>query len=1015
MKALARPTLYIGLLLVQLSLVPPPAARGATTATPGWLGPSPGQGVPDAELLRRGHEACAEAKGKAARARLDAGRDNGPGPLREDDPFTFYDVTYYHLSLGVFQGNESLDGMCMILLTSLRDGLDEVVLHAAPNLTISSVEQVPDDAAFTRDGDELTIQLPNPLDEGDMASIMILYSAAFNGCGVLSSWETNVQTGQSIHTFTTQSEPFDARCWWPCKDDTRDKADSMSIAVTTDDFNTVVCNGVLRSDVDHGNGTRTVTWFEGWPMVTYLLSMCVTEYNHAQSTWSWNEVNMPMHDWSWSLGAADQQNVMLAGRMSLTALSDRYGCYPFWDEKYGHAQYTWGGAMEHQTCTSMGFYDELVVAHEASHQWFGDKVTCHTFHDIWLNEGWATFSEALYCETWYGMDTYHLVMGYNAYLGSGTIYVEDPEHQNIFDGNLSYAKGSWVVHMLRHVMGEDAFWTGVHNYLGPNERPAHRTSDTDGFRQIMEAQYGGDLSWFFDQWIMGEYFPDYAYHWDTHTVGEQVFLDLQLIQRQVPNRQLFTMPVDLRVTYEGGASHTFVLWNDQAAQSYELELAGAPVSVELDPESWILDLVTELSSPPPTNVVLGGARLLDEQGAPIARIPAGGAFQVELTLANQGLSAAPLGLALGTAHPDIELSGPTSLDELPFGQSVTLSWQGSAAAGISGMVDLNFSANWEGGSLSRQLRYPAGHPEVLLVDDDGGDAYEAWYQNAMNGALDYVTATPDSLPELAGFGLLLWITGDNRRALAEAEWDQVLAWRDGGGHLVFTGQNFLDAQEAGVISQRLGLEMIDANHDDNAVMGEAGRLFNGRPFYLFNGGAGNQDQMDVFYSIIDCSETLAHYNHAAQGSAAEEMICGEGGLITFGFGLEGVADIGNGISLPEVLQTLAAWSRGETGVEPPTPAWPAADFTLLGAHPNPFNPATTLEWSAARAGLLGGEIVNLAGQVVERIAPRQVAAGRGRLLWQAAGHASGLYLARLELTTPDGRRQAAATKLMLLQ
>ena len=1015
MKAPSRFLTLIGCMMLELALRHPLAAAEAIPLeSAGWQGPRPGAGLPDAILLRQGHEACAEAKRLAARPTPGAG--GGDSPLLEDDPLTWYDVTWYELDLEVYQGASSLSGSIRMHLTSLHDNLDEVVLHAAPNLTISAVEEMGDPVLFTREGDLLLVQLPDALDEGGSTVLEITYSDLFNGCGVLSTWRTNVQTGQNIHTITTQAEPFDARCFWPCKDDTRDKADSTTVRVTTDDFNSVVSNGVQRANVDNGDGTRTVTWFEQWPMVTYLVSLCVTEYNHAQTTWSWNDVDMPMHDWSWGLSTADQQSVLEIGLLALTGLSERYGLYPYWNEKYGHAQYTWGGAMEHQTCTSMGFYGEAVVAHELSHQWFGDKVTCDTFHDIWLNEGWATYSEAVYYEYYYGEAALHEVMSYNAYLGPGTIYVENPETDNIFDGNLSYAKGSWVPHMLRHIMGEEPFWAGVHAYLGPNERPAYRTSDTDGFRALMEAQYGGDLSWFFDEWIHGEYWPDYAYHWSASPAGEDVRLDLQIIQSQVPQRQVFNMPIDLRVTYAGGASQTYVLGNEAPATSYTLLLDEEPVSVELDPDHWILCQVTELDAPPATNVVYAGSMLLDPQGLPLERIPAGGAFRVEIFLSNLGEAAAPLGLSLTTSHPDVELTGPASLDTLGFGETVVVAWEGTTLDGISGMVPLALSATWAGGQLEQDLLFPAGHPEILLVDDDGGDAYETWYMNAMDGALDYEVAASDSLPEdLAGFGLILWITGDARRALAEDEWTRLIAWRDAGGHLVFSGQNFADAQGPDALAQRLGVELLDASHDDNAVMTRNPGIFGGRPFYLFNGGAGNQDEMDVISGITDCMAQQATYNGAPVGSAAEELICGEGGLVTFGFGLEGLADIGNGMSLAEALQALAVWSRDETGVDPAPTARPGAAFTLLGAHPNPFNPATTLDYEARRAGVLRGEIVNLAGQRVDLIAPRQVAPGRGRLTWQAEGRASGLYLARLELVTPDGTRHAATVKLMLMR
>ena len=986
------------------------AQEGPATTAEGWVGPRPGTVLPDAALVQSSRNACVQAK----QGQHVLPQEQG---LREEDPLTWYDVFSYDLAVAVFQGADALDGFCIMYLSSLRDGLDVVVLHAAPNIQVASVTwNGQQDLSFTREGDLLAVQLEQPLAEGQQASLLIQYQAQFNGCGVLSSWRTNVQTGQSVHTFTTQAEPFDARCWWPCKDDTRDKADSVRVRIVTNDFATAVSNGTLESNEDNGDGTRTFTWFERWPMVTYLVSLCVTEYNHAQTTWNWNDTSMPMHDWSWGLSSSDQQNVLLAGTMALSALSDRFGLYPFHDEKYGHAQYTWGGAMEHQTCSSMGFYSEAVIAHELAHQWFGDKITCDTFHHIWLNEGWATYSEALYFEQELGSEALHEYMSYEAYLGGGTIYVEDPLTQNIFDGNLSYAKGAWVLHMLRHVMGEDAFWEGVHAYLGPNEAPFHRTADTEEFRSFMEDAYGADLEWFFQEWIMGEYWPDYAYHWSSSLSGEQHQLHLAIIQRQVPGRQLFTMPVDVLIHYADGSSETRSVWCESEALSVVLEIPQEAVEVELDPQDWILGPVTELQTPPATDLRITSAQLRNADGQPMERLPGGGNFQFALTLSNLGLPSGPLQLSLTSTHPDLSIDGPGQTESIDFAQSRDLLFTGNTIDGIAGYAGFTLLITWAGGSLEESWSFPSGDPEVLLVDDDGGATYESWYEEAMAGQLDYQTVTPDEIPaELGAYGLVIWMTGDSRRALSAEEWAATNMYVNSGGHLVFTGQNFAEAQDPVELNGHCGIEVLNPAYDNNAVDGADGGIFDGRICYLFNGGAGNQSEMDVISGVVDCMQPQVYYHNMAQGSAAEELLCGEGGLITFGFGLEGIADIGNGMELDETLATLLAWSRGETAVEPPPAARPASRFTLVGAQPNPFNPSTRILWQAPTGGLLSGEVVNVAGQRVEDFAPRQVSAGSGSLVWQARGLASGLYLARLRLEGPDGIRQEATVKVMLLQ
>ena len=265
------------------------------------------------------------------------------------------------------------------------------------------------------------------------------------------------------------------------------------------------------------------------------------------------------------------------------------------NEKYGMAEYEWGGAMEHQTVSSMGFYSTDVVVHELMHQWFGDKVTCATFEHIWLNEGWATYGEALFWEAKGGYEALKANMATTMYFGPGTIFVNDPENnQNlIFSGALSYNKASWVVHMLRGVMGDDKFFPAVRAYLGGEELSTYRSVTTQEFQQFMEAAYGASLDWFFQQWIYGEYYPTYYVEWEDVDNAGRHDVTLNLEQLYQNERQLFTMPVPLRFRLEGGIDTTVTVWNDQATQEWTLSFPAKPELVQVDPDNWILKRVIE--------------------------------------------------------------------------------------------------------------------------------------------------------------------------------------------------------------------------------------------------------------------------------------------------------------------------------------------------------------------------------------------------------------------------------------
>ena len=267
-------------------------------------------------------------------------------------------------------------------------------------------------------------------------------------------------------------------------------------------------------------------------------------------------------------------------------LRDLYGEYPFVDEKYGIYECNFGGGMEHQTFTAQGTFDEGVTAHELGHQWWGDMVTCKNWHHIWINEGFATYTEALWEE--YkpgssGLPALKAEMASKKYTGGGSVYVTTAELDSmydIFDTYTSYYKGAWVLHMLRHVLGSDDFFTALADYRSAFEFSAATTED---FQGVCETVYGGSLEWFFQEWIYGEYCPAYAYGWDSENVNGQDYLLLYVDQTQSGSYQRFDMPIDIVVD-----GTTYVVFNDADPEHFVIPIDAPASSVELDPDAWIL-------------------------------------------------------------------------------------------------------------------------------------------------------------------------------------------------------------------------------------------------------------------------------------------------------------------------------------------------------------------------------------------------------------------------------------------
>ncbi len=506
---------------------------------------------------------------------------------------TYYDVIYYDIDLDIDPTAETVSGSVTMTAGVVSDSLTEVEVDLLDNMTVSQVSGGGGPLSFTHSSDILTVTLPMTYYLGESFTIVIDYS----GTPSASYGSFGFDTHNGAPMIWSLSEPYGARSWWPCKDIPADKADSVDIRITVPDTLIVASNGTLRSEVDHGS-TKTYYWHEEYPIVTYLVSVAIHPYTvfshwyHYAPTDSM-EVRyfvFPDHYTDPNL----QANYALTVPM-IELYADLFGEYPFLNEKYGHAEFLWGGGMEHQTITSLGWWGEYLIVHELAHQWWGDMVTCNSFHHIWLNEGFATYSEALWSEFTYGVEQYHQDMADAKYVGYGTIYVSDPsDFARIFDYGLSYLKASWVLHMLRHVVGDSTFFQTLKVYYA-DSRYQYGTVTTEQFRDFCEDVSGMDLDFFFHQWIYEEYYPMYTYNWSSQENAGQFEIDLNIDQLQT--NFIFTMPIDISIETASGET-TLVVWDSLASQSFDLVVEEEPVAIYLDKEEWILRSVEQPVSNP---------------------------------------------------------------------------------------------------------------------------------------------------------------------------------------------------------------------------------------------------------------------------------------------------------------------------------------------------------------------------------------------------------------------------------
>lgn len=388
------------------------------------------------------------------------------------------------------------------------------------------------------------------------------------------------------------SEPFGASDWFPCKNTPSDKADSSDVWIKCNSLYTGISNGNLIEVTNNPDNTKTYKWKSSYPIANYLLSVAVTNYSLYMNYFKYSQNDsMPIMHYMYPEVIESLKPTLDKTVTMMQVFSDKFGIYPFIREKYGHAQTGIGGAMEHQTVTSIGVVNEYIIAHELGHQWFGDKITCRNWHHIWLNEGFATYSECVYVEEVYGKTEFVRYVSskmVDAKKASGTIYVQDISSiQEIFNPYRSYAKGAMVLHMLRGIVGDSVFYDILREYASDTAL-AYKTAVTDDFENVAERVYGNQLDYFFDEWIFGENYPVYNITWTYTQKDNDIYnISMKITQKQNSNPQYFTMPVDLKVNTNYGDT-VFRLFNNSLIQSYSFDVKGAPKLLTLDPDNKIL-------------------------------------------------------------------------------------------------------------------------------------------------------------------------------------------------------------------------------------------------------------------------------------------------------------------------------------------------------------------------------------------------------------------------------------------
>jgi len=496
-----------------------------------------------------------------------------------------YDVKYYRCC---WNTNPSINLVSGNITTYFKpqSPIDSLQMDASITLSIDSVLYHNSKIIFHQlTGDILQIHFP--------ATITVLDSVTvfYHGIPLSSGFGSYTQSTHGLNhapVIWTLSEPYGARDWWPCKMTLTDKADSIDTYITIPPGNRAASNGLLK-EIIHQGTNYTYHWKHRHPIVAYLIAQAVTNYTSYTDTAQLQHGTVPV---LYYVYPEDSANSRTSDKQLLKVLhyyDSLFVPYSFADEKYGHAQFGWGGGMEHQTMSFVGGFGIDLLAHELAHQWFGDRVTCGTWRDIWLNEGFAVYCTAISLTTLFGEQYFinwrNTTSSQITSVPNGSVYVDDTTSvARVFDNRLTYSKGAYLLHMLRCMFGDSLFFKGLRNYLN-DPVLAYSFAKTSMLQQHLENVSGKSLTKFFQQWFYGQGFPSYLVLYNQDANNQ---LKITLNQSTSDNLvSFFEMPVPIE--FKGRGRDTTIIFNHTSSgQVFYGNLNFKVDSILFDPDLHIL-------------------------------------------------------------------------------------------------------------------------------------------------------------------------------------------------------------------------------------------------------------------------------------------------------------------------------------------------------------------------------------------------------------------------------------------
>jgi len=582
------------------------ATKGATT------GPPPEEEMPIVEIEERQLDTLVISAPKEKQAADVATPENYELPPYNASYTRRNDLLHTNLDLRFNWKKEEVIGKAILRFQPLFYPVDEVVLDAKDfELHEVRLENAPDPLKYDYDGQRITIQLDRTYRRGEEYNLFIDYtahpsetggSAAITSDRGLFFIKPDADNPSKPMQIWTQGETEWNSRWFPTIDKPNERT-TQEVRLTVKDEYETLSNGLLISSERNADGTRTDHWKMDLPHAPYLFMIAVGDFAIVRDQWE----DIPVAYYVEKEFEQDARAIFPYTVEMLDFFSEKLQLkYPW--PKYDQIvvrDYV-SGAMENTSAVIFGEFmqkdrreliDELmnekIVAHEMFHHWFGDLVTCESWANLTMNEGFANYSEYLWLEHKYGAEEadYHLLTEWGGYLAEARrsahplINFGYANKENMFNAH-SYNKGGAVLHMLRHYVGDEAFWAALHRYLSDN---AYTAVEAHDLRLAFEEVTGEDLNWFFNQWYFNQGHPQLNVTYGYNPQKGQATMTVE--QTQDPNSAppIFQLPATVAIyVEEGAAPERHPVRVTERRQTFTFDVPAAPKAMVFDADHALL-------------------------------------------------------------------------------------------------------------------------------------------------------------------------------------------------------------------------------------------------------------------------------------------------------------------------------------------------------------------------------------------------------------------------------------------